>query len=112
VKPPQPGRNDPCWCGSKKKFKRCHLPLLKTFLFDHPYLPELLDTKAYDLEHATRTFRFYWETKVIKALVEAHREKATPDSVPDDLPLFEDGQVELAADYHRRVRRPPSTSSP
>jgi hypothetical protein len=21
---PKPGRNDPCWCGSGKKFKRCH----------------------------------------------------------------------------------------
>jgi hypothetical protein len=21
----QPGRNDPCWCGSDKKYKRCHL---------------------------------------------------------------------------------------
>lgn len=21
----QPGRNDPCWCGSGKKFKKCHL---------------------------------------------------------------------------------------
>src|SRR5438128_1642184 len=21
----QPGRNDPCWCGSGLKFKRCHL---------------------------------------------------------------------------------------
>ncbi|MGC2375198.1 MAG: SEC-C metal-binding domain-containing protein [Solirubrobacteraceae bacterium] len=20
----QVGRNDPCWCGSGKKFKRCH----------------------------------------------------------------------------------------
>jgi hypothetical protein len=20
-----PGRNDPCWCGSGKKYKRCHL---------------------------------------------------------------------------------------
>ena len=20
------GRNDPCWCGSGKKFKRCHFP--------------------------------------------------------------------------------------
>jgi uncharacterized protein YecA (UPF0149 family) len=19
-----PGRNDPCWCGSGKKFKKCH----------------------------------------------------------------------------------------
>ena len=21
----RPGRNDPCWCGSSKKYKRCHL---------------------------------------------------------------------------------------
>jgi uncharacterized protein YecA (UPF0149 family) len=21
---PTPGRNDPCWCGSGKKFKHCH----------------------------------------------------------------------------------------
>jgi len=20
----EPGRNDPCWCGSGKKYKRCH----------------------------------------------------------------------------------------
>jgi uncharacterized protein len=20
----EPGRNDPCWCGSGKKFKKCH----------------------------------------------------------------------------------------
>ena|SRR3989344_4947442 len=20
------GRNDPCWCGSKKKYKKCHYP--------------------------------------------------------------------------------------
>lgn len=24
------GRNDPCWCGSKKKFKACHYPLKET----------------------------------------------------------------------------------
>lgn len=26
--PPQarPGRNDLCWCGSGKKYKKCHLP--------------------------------------------------------------------------------------
>jgi uncharacterized protein YecA (UPF0149 family) len=25
--PPQPlpRRNDPCWCGSRKKYKKCHL---------------------------------------------------------------------------------------
>ena len=25
VKRPTPGRNDPCWCGSGKKYKKCHL---------------------------------------------------------------------------------------
>lgn len=24
IKPSLPGRNDPCWCGSGKKFKKCH----------------------------------------------------------------------------------------
>src|SRR5208337_2361750 len=23
----RPGRNDPCYCGSGKKYKRCHLPI-------------------------------------------------------------------------------------
>ena len=22
----KPGRNEPCWCGSSKKYKKCHLP--------------------------------------------------------------------------------------
>jgi uncharacterized protein YecA (UPF0149 family) len=22
----KPGRNDPCWCGSGAKYKKCHLP--------------------------------------------------------------------------------------
>lgn len=21
-----PGRNEPCWCGSGRKYKKCHLP--------------------------------------------------------------------------------------
>jgi len=25
VQAPRPGRNDPCWCGSGKKYKKCHL---------------------------------------------------------------------------------------
>jgi hypothetical protein len=27
ISPPahKPGRNDPCWCGSRKKYKRCHM---------------------------------------------------------------------------------------
>ena len=22
----KPGRNEPCWCGSGNKYKKCHLP--------------------------------------------------------------------------------------
>ncbi len=22
----KPGRNEPCWCGSGEKYKKCHLP--------------------------------------------------------------------------------------
>jgi hypothetical protein len=25
VAPKRPGRNDPCWCGSGKKYKKCHM---------------------------------------------------------------------------------------
>jgi HEAT repeat protein len=25
IGPPRPGRNDPCWCGSDRKYKKCHL---------------------------------------------------------------------------------------
>jgi uncharacterized protein YecA (UPF0149 family) len=25
IAPKRPGRNDPCWCGSGKKYKKCHL---------------------------------------------------------------------------------------
>jgi uncharacterized protein YecA (UPF0149 family) len=28
----QPGRNDPCWCGSGRKFKKCHLDAVVTRL--------------------------------------------------------------------------------
>jgi hypothetical protein len=24
VEDPEPGRNEPCWCGSGKKYKKCH----------------------------------------------------------------------------------------
>ena len=25
ARPDRPGRNEPCWCGSGTKYKRCHL---------------------------------------------------------------------------------------
>lgn len=29
------GRNDPCWCGSGKKYKKCHLPMERSG-YSHP----------------------------------------------------------------------------
>lgn len=25
------GRNDPCWCGSQKKYKHCHMEFVKNW---------------------------------------------------------------------------------
>jgi len=57
------GRNDPCWCGSGKKFKRCHQAELKVYVLDHPGFPDLWDTHAYDLDHAERSFRSAWASR-------------------------------------------------
>jgi hypothetical protein len=29
------GRNDPCWCGSGKKYKKCHLESDQKYFADH-----------------------------------------------------------------------------
>lgn len=41
VAPLRPGRNDPCWCGSGKKYKKCHLAADE-------------ESKRPDLPHATK----------------------------------------------------------
>lgn len=33
------GRNDPCWCGSGKKYKKCHLPIDRAGVADTNRLP-------------------------------------------------------------------------
>jgi SEC-C motif len=63
-KPPEKtGRNDPCWCGSGKKYKHCCLRQLSWYLFDHPNLSDLWDTQAYDVDHAERNFRNAWSER-------------------------------------------------
>jgi hypothetical protein len=45
----KPGRNDPCHCGSGKKYKRCHLPLdEKARLGNAVRKPEHLEEPAHD----------------------------------------------------------------
>ncbi len=56
---PQPGRNDECWCGSGKKYKKCHLAIDDKLesLFNEGYdVPErdLLKTPA-DIEGVRRS---------------------------------------------------------
>ena len=31
-----PGKNDPCWCGSGTKYKKCHLLKDKLYFKEHP----------------------------------------------------------------------------
>ena len=37
-KPPEvsPGKNDPCWCGSGVKYKKCHLVKDRLYFKEHP----------------------------------------------------------------------------
>ena len=50
------GRNDPCPCGSGKKFKRCHGASVATAA--NPDIARANDFKALDLDLATRLLRF------------------------------------------------------
>jgi SEC-C motif/Protein of unknown function (DUF2384) len=38
--PPKPGRNDPCWCGSGKKYKKCHMTSDEDAAREKSYKPE------------------------------------------------------------------------
>ena len=56
---PQPGRNDDCWCGSGKKYKKCHLAIddkLEAMYNEGYDVPErdLLKTQA-DIEGVRRS---------------------------------------------------------
>lgn len=42
---PEPGRNDPCWCGSGRKYKKCHLGRPRLTAKQHS---ELLRAKAHE----------------------------------------------------------------
>ncbi|MCI0477831.1 MAG: SEC-C domain-containing protein, partial [Anaerolineales bacterium] len=49
----QPGRNDPCWCGSGKKYKNCHMredDVAASRVLMHNNLIERLDTYALQRE--------------------------------------------------------------
>lgn len=44
------GRNDPCACGSGKKYKRCHLPLVQRL---EPHLVRSKGFRSYPVAHDT-----------------------------------------------------------
>ena len=40
----KPGRNDPCWCGSGKKYKKCHLMIEEKIAY-HADKGEIVPTR-------------------------------------------------------------------
>jgi hypothetical protein len=53
VRPPAPGRNDPCWCGSGKKYKKCHLEADEQQTRQPPAgKPQLAPALGHSLGHA------------------------------------------------------------
>lgn len=42
---PELGRNDPCWCGSGKKYKKCHLDKDEKDRFEEAYAARVAASK-------------------------------------------------------------------
>jgi len=40
-----PGKNDPCWCSSGIKYKKCHLAKDKLYFKEHPNPPKKAPVK-------------------------------------------------------------------
>jgi len=40
-----PRKNDPCWCGSGSKYKKCHLSKDKLYFKEHPILKKKVTAK-------------------------------------------------------------------
>jgi hypothetical protein len=65
------GRNDPCWCGSGKKYKDCHLPIEEARRADQRKLRQAYDTLLPRImesaEHMTGSFlaalELFWNGK-------------------------------------------------
>lgn len=56
---PKPGRNDECWCGSGKKYKKCHGPIdsrLESFYLDgYEVVPRSLLKSPEEIEGIKRS---------------------------------------------------------
>ncbi|GAA4811541.1 SEC-C metal-binding domain-containing protein [Tomitella cavernea] len=95
---PEPGRNDPCWCGSGRKYKKCHrgTPRVSPKLRN-----QLLQTKAFAFARMSQ-FGI-----VIDALDEARATYVAEDVVPQladdplaaDVALIEGRLLEAFLDY-------------
>lgn len=55
---PRVGRNDPCPCGSGKKYKKCHGQDAPLSLVSHPGVARATALKAVDIDLGTRLIRF------------------------------------------------------
>lgn len=83
---PRLGRNDPCWCGSGRKFKHCHLGSSSL-----PALPDrvawLCRKASLWLEHTTG------ESRAVVAEMATARALADPDADPYDFRDFDDDEA-------------------
>src|ERR1043165_3334132 len=68
---PKVGRNDPCPCGSGKKYKHCHLPIEEAAVAEQRRLRQAVDT-------------------LLPQIVEAA--KGLPEAIPPALDRFWDGK--------------------
>ncbi|HEV2722061.1 MAG TPA: SEC-C domain-containing protein [Thermoanaerobaculia bacterium] len=90
------GRNDPCPCGSGRKYKRCHLPLDEAA---RPVVREEARSLLHDLDN-----RFVG--RVIGWSIERFGDEADPDELESAYPEIAEGGFELLlpwAVYHHTV---------
>ncbi len=91
---PQLGRNEPCWCGSGRKFKQCHL--------NRPAVAPLADRVDWLQQKALhfvgegpwRELRVELTVRWLSGTPESDHEARMADPLLDDLLLYEGGAIE------------------
>lgn len=65
----KPGRNEPCWCGSGKKYKACHLPIeeaerqtkRKLYQAQDTLMPKIIEAAQGVPEAFPQAFSLFWK---------------------------------------------------
>lgn len=67
----KPGRNDPCWCGSGRKYKDCHLPIEEAYRSEQlrlrqsyeTLLPKIIEAAQQMNDDISLAFDSFWKGK-------------------------------------------------